>query len=189
MQYFIRLKLGYRNWMARSHSNARIQELCHMRKVSYSSLIRPSSFTNKVSRQESKFPQWYRQRSRTHDAGYDLMTQLFEYDPARRLDARGALAHRWFQEEPLPTAKYVLFRDTTTHFLSYFVSAFAHLPEGVSYPLRRVTQDEAPLTNVPPPLTASHASDSRPGSGSYMFNRPGPVPGHQPPRKKSRMEQ
>ncbi|KAG8695460.1 cyclin-dependent protein kinase [Ceratobasidium sp. 394] len=126
-------------------------------------------------RQENKFGQWYRQRSRTHDAGYDLMTQLFEYDPARRLDARGALAHPWFREDPLPTA-----------------NAFAHLPEGVSYPLRRVTQDEAPLTNVPPPLTAGHAAESRPGSSSYAFNRmtgaAGPVPGHQPPRKKSRME-
>ncbi|KAG8738675.1 cyclin-dependent protein kinase [Ceratobasidium sp. 428] len=126
-------------------------------------------------RQENKFAQWYKQRSRSHDAGYDLMTQLFEYDPSRRLDARGALAHPWFREEPLPTA-----------------NAFAHLPEGVSYPLRRVTQDEAPLTNAPPALTASHAVDSRPASSSFAFNRmtgaAGPVPGHQPPRKKSRMD-
>ncbi|QRV87665.1 cyclin-dependent kinase [Ceratobasidium sp. AG-Ba] len=126
-------------------------------------------------RQENKFSQWYRQRCRTLDAAYNLMTQLFEYDPVRRLDARGALAHPWFREEPLPTA-----------------NAFAHLPDGVSYPLRRVTQDEAPLTNAPPVPTASHAAESRPGSGSYAFNRmtgaAGPVPGHQPPRKKSRME-
>ncbi|KAJ1308674.1 hypothetical protein OPQ81_004367 [Rhizoctonia solani] len=126
-------------------------------------------------RQENKFSQWYRQRSRNPDSGFDLMCQLFEYDPARRLDARGALSHWWFQEEPIPTA-----------------NAFAHLPEGVSYPLRRVTQDEAPLTNAPPALTAGHGADSRPGSSSYLINRmtgaAGPVPGHQPARKKSRME-
>ncbi|CAE6455321.1 unnamed protein product [Rhizoctonia solani] len=124
-------------------------------------------------RQENKFLQWYRQRSRNPDTGYDLMCQLFEYDPARRLDARGALSHWWFQEEPIPTA-----------------NAFAHLPDGVSYPLRRVTQDEAPLTNAPPALTAGHAAESRPGSSSYMISRmtgtAGPV--HQPARKKSRME-
>ncbi|KAG8747570.1 cyclin-dependent protein kinase [Ceratobasidium sp. 414] len=126
-------------------------------------------------RQENKLGQWYKQRARSHDAGYDLLIQLFEYDPARRLDARGALAHPWFREDPLPTA-----------------NAFANLPEGVSYPLRRVTQDEAPLTNAPPALTAGHAAESRPGSSSYAFSRmtgaAGPVPGHQPPRKKSRME-
>ncbi|CAE6458981.1 unnamed protein product [Rhizoctonia solani] len=126
-------------------------------------------------RQENKLSQWYRQRSRNLDCGYDLMCQLFEYDPARRLDARGALSHWWFQEEPVPT-----------------VNAFAHLPDGVSYPLRRVTQDEAPLTNAPPALTAGHVADSRPGSSSYLISRmtgaAGQVPGHQPPRKKSRME-
>ncbi|EUC57797.1 cyclin-dependent kinase [Rhizoctonia solani AG-3 Rhs1AP] len=126
-------------------------------------------------RQENKLSQWYRQRSRNPDSGFDLMCQLFEYDPARRLDARGALSHWWFQEEPIPTA-----------------NAFAHLPDGVSYPLRRVTQDEAPLTNAPPALTAGHGADSRPGSSSYLINRmtsaAGPVPGHQPVRKKSRME-
>ncbi|CAE6530770.1 unnamed protein product [Rhizoctonia solani] len=126
-------------------------------------------------RQENKFSQWYRQRSRNPDSGFDLMCQLFEYDPARRLDARGALSHWWFQEEPIPTA-----------------NAFAHLPDGVSYPLRRVTQDETPLTNAPPALTAGHGADSRPGSSSYLINRmtsaAGPVPGHQPTRKKSRME-
>jgi hypothetical protein len=121
------------------------------------------------------------------------MTQLFEYDPARRLDARGALAHQWFREEPLPTAKYVYTRlDTMKSTHACVFSAFAHLPEGVSYPLRRVTQDEAPLTNAPPVPTAGHVADSRPGSGSYAFNRmtgaAGPVPGHQPPRKKTRME-
>ncbi|CAE6413014.1 hypothetical protein RSOLAG1IB_03512 [Rhizoctonia solani AG-1 IB] len=125
-------------------------------------------------RQENKFSQWYRQRSRNPDFGFDLMCQLFEYDPARRLDARGALSHWWFQEDPVPTA-----------------NAFAHLPDGVSYPLRRVTQDEAPLTNAPPALTAGHGADSRPGSSSYLINRmtgAGQAPGHQPPRKKSRME-
>ncbi|CAE6427658.1 hypothetical protein ACGC1H_000765 [Rhizoctonia solani] len=126
-------------------------------------------------RQENKLSQWYRQRSRNPDSGFDLMCQLFEYDPARRLDARGALSHWWFQEEPIPTA-----------------NAFAHLPDGVSYPLRRVTQDETPLTNAPPALTAGHGADSRPGSSSYLINRmtsaAGPVPGHQPARKKSRME-
>ena len=37
--------------------------------------------------------------------GYEFLKQTFAYDPDKRLTAREALRHRWFQEEPVPTAK------------------------------------------------------------------------------------
>lgn len=39
--------------------------------------------------------------------GYDLMRRLFMYDPDTRLTAKDALQHKWFQDEPKPTWKYV----------------------------------------------------------------------------------
>lgn len=37
--------------------------------------------------------------------GYEFLKQTFAYDPDKRLTAREALRHKWFQEEPVPTAK------------------------------------------------------------------------------------
>jgi cyclin-dependent kinase 8/11 len=39
--------------------------------------------------------------------GYDLLKQLFTYDPESRLTAKEALQHRWFHEDPKPTWKFV----------------------------------------------------------------------------------
>jgi cyclin-dependent kinase 8/11 len=40
-------------------------------------------------------------------SGYDLLRQLFAYDPDNRLTAKEALQHKWFHEDPYPTWKYV----------------------------------------------------------------------------------
>jgi hypothetical protein len=39
--------------------------------------------------------------------GYDLLKQLFTYDPDSRLTAKEALQHKWFHEDPKPTWKFV----------------------------------------------------------------------------------
>ena len=41
------------------------------------------------------------------EQGYNLLRDLFAYDPDQRLTAKDALQHRWFHEDPLPTWKYV----------------------------------------------------------------------------------
>ena len=38
-------------------------------------------------------------------AGIDFMSKFLEYDPTKRMNAREALNHKWFKEEPRPTAK------------------------------------------------------------------------------------
>lgn len=38
--------------------------------------------------------------------GYDLLRQLFAYDPDNRLTAREAMEHKWSQDDPKPTRKY-----------------------------------------------------------------------------------
>lgn len=43
-------------------------------------------------------PNWYSSRSGSTQ-GYDLLCKLFEWDPAKRITAREALAHPWFLEE------------------------------------------------------------------------------------------
>jgi cell division cycle 2-like protein len=42
------------------------------------------------------------------DSGYDLLSGLLCLDPARRLSAAQALAHPWFREAPLPTARALM---------------------------------------------------------------------------------
>lgn len=46
----------------------------------------------------SPLPTWYANRSGSSN-GFDLLTKLFEWDPAKRITARESLAHPWFQEE------------------------------------------------------------------------------------------
>lgn len=38
-------------------------------------------------------------------AAFDLLTRLFKYDPDKRITAKEALAHKWFQEDPKPNRK------------------------------------------------------------------------------------
>lgn len=41
---------------------------------------------------------WYHARSSSSE-GYDILVKMFEWDPARRITAKNALRHPWFQEE------------------------------------------------------------------------------------------
>jgi len=34
------------------------------------------------------------------DLGVELLTQMFSLDPTKRISAKDALKHPWFQEEP-----------------------------------------------------------------------------------------
>jgi cyclin-dependent kinase 8/11 len=61
-----------------------------------------ASFSNRLS-------DWCQSRIRSQ-SGYELLRQLFAYDPDSRLTAKEALRHKWFHEEPLPTHKYALLR-------------------------------------------------------------------------------
>ncbi|CEH13575.1 kinase-like protein [Ceraceosorus bombacis] len=47
---------------------------------------------------------WYTVRAKT-SSGFDLLENLLQYDPAKRLTAAQALDHPWFKEVPLPTAE------------------------------------------------------------------------------------
>ena len=50
--------------------------------------------------------EWCQPRMKTPQ-GYEFLNSLFAYNPDARLSAHDALKHRWFQEEPRPTRKYV----------------------------------------------------------------------------------
>ncbi|WVQ95380.1 serine/threonine-protein kinase SSN3 [Kwoniella sp. CBS 9459] len=111
-------------------------------------------------------PNWYHNRSSSAQ-GYDLLTRLFEWDPARRLTAREALAHPWFQEEGGVAAKSVF--------------------EGSSvvYPTRRVTHEDngdAKMGSLPPSMAQPRlpsSSNFRPASANITHS--------QPARKKTRL--
>jgi len=65
----------------------------------YQNMKRLDPFSNRLF-------DWCQSRIRT-PGGYDLLRQLFAYDPDSRLTAKEALHHKWFHEEPKPTWKYV----------------------------------------------------------------------------------
>lgn len=81
---------------------------------------------------QNRLADWCSTRVRSKE-GYDLLRLLFAYDPDNRLTAKEALRHKWFQEEPLPTA-----------------NAFhnSQMP-----PQRRITQDDAP-SMIPQPANS-----------------------------------
>ncbi|OXC81595.1 serine/threonine-protein kinase SSN3 [Cryptococcus neoformans] len=66
---------------------------------------------------------WYHARSNSPE-GYDILIKMFEWDPARRITARDALRHPWFQEEGGVDTKSV-FEGSS-----------------ISYPTRRVTHED-----------------------------------------------
>ena len=39
------------------------------------------------------------------ESGFNLLAQLLDYDPAKRITAEKALSHPYFQEEPRPVMK------------------------------------------------------------------------------------
>lgn len=55
-------------------------------------------------RYTNRLQEWCHSRIRSH-LGYDLLRQLFSYDPDNRLTAKEALQHKWFYEDPKPTWK------------------------------------------------------------------------------------
>ncbi|KDR84392.1 hypothetical protein GALMADRAFT_56746 [Galerina marginata CBS 339.88] len=65
----------------------------------YQSMKRLDHFQNRLA-------DWCNSRMRSPLA-YDLLRQLFIYDPDARLTAKDALQHKWFQDDPKPTWKYV----------------------------------------------------------------------------------
>ncbi|CAG9464254.1 unnamed protein product [Pedinophyceae sp. YPF-701] len=58
--------------------------------------------------QEAGIPEYAKLRAAlpadTDDAGFDLLRQLLQLNPGKRITAAAALSHPWFQSEPLPCA-------------------------------------------------------------------------------------
>lgn len=154
-----------------------------------------------LSSYRNNFRSWFSSRLNAPQA-FDLICQLFTYDPITRMNAKEALAHRWFTEDPLPTAKYVFSRFVVFNYIANFgytsitvtnLSAFASLQGRQTYPLRRVTNDDgttaapaaASATTISvaqpqgqaPPALVTQGQQQAPG-GSYVYQRP---PGQQAP--------
>ncbi|KAJ8519657.1 hypothetical protein ONZ45_g3417 [Pleurotus djamor] len=125
--------------------------------------------------------EWSMSRLRSRN-GHELLAELFQYDPDKRLTARAALDHAWFAEDPKPT-------------WNAFQSIAAHqIP-----PPRRITQDDAP-SMVPMASQQAHAghaqanafqSQSKPGSSASFASLSGGGQyqggGNGSSRKKARM--
>jgi cyclin-dependent kinase 8/11 len=87
----------------------------------------------------------------------NFLSKLFIYDPDKRMTAREALSHSWFQEDPQPTYKSVWFsfcspmeiEKRPTSVFEQQLSNPSQLP-----PQRRITLDEAPSMM---PAQATHA--------------------------------
>jgi cyclin-dependent kinase 8/11 len=55
---------------------------------------------------ENRLPDWCQKKLGNRElVAYDFMRQMLVYDPAKRLTAETAMKHRWFTDDPLPTAK------------------------------------------------------------------------------------
>ncbi|KAG2204024.1 hypothetical protein INT47_007018 [Mucor saturninus] len=57
------------------------------------------------------------------ETGFNLLSALLEYDPAKRITAEKALNHPYFQEDPKPAMNVLT-------------------QQGIEYPLRRITQED-----------------------------------------------
>jgi cyclin-dependent kinase 8/11 len=137
----------------------------------YQNMKRLDPFSNRLH-------DWCQSRIRM-PGGYDFLRQLFAYDPDSRLTAKEALQHKWFQEDPKPTWKYVLVYPLNHNSIQIisFCSAFQSVPAHQIPPHRRITQDEAPSMMAIPAQHTSHQgglhggqpfaqSQSKPGSTS-----------------------
>jgi cyclin-dependent kinase 8/11 len=123
----------------------------------YQNMQRLDPFSNRLS-------DWCQSRIRSSQ-GYELLRQLFAYDPDQRLTAREALHHKWFEEDPKPVH-----------------NAFQSVPAHQIPPHRRITQDEAPSMIALPSQQAQnqlapHAppfqSHSKPGSSASFASLSG----------------
>ncbi|GAA5981348.1 hypothetical protein JCM11641_005292 [Rhodosporidiobolus odoratus] len=84
---------------------------------------------SRMPRYPDTLGQWFNQRlprGAQPTLAFDLMRQLLVYDPTKRITARASLCHDWWAQEPKP-----------------HVNAFTYLPPSTSYPLRRVSHDDA----------------------------------------------
>ncbi|KII94569.1 hypothetical protein PLICRDRAFT_184140 [Plicaturopsis crispa FD-325 SS-3] len=107
----------------------------------YQSMKRLDLFQNRLA-------EWCQSRVRSAQ-GYDLLKQLFAYDPDNRLTAKEALSHKWFHEDPKPTW-----------------NAFESVPKHQIPPHRRITQDEAPSMITQSQSQAQQRVQSKPGSAA-----------------------
>ncbi|BGP17783.1 hypothetical protein JCM10213_001715 [Rhodosporidiobolus nylandii] len=84
---------------------------------------------SRMPRYPDGLSQWFTQRLQRGappSLAYDLMRQCLSYDPIKRITARASLCHDWWAQDPKPHA-----------------NAFTYLPPSTSYPLRRVSHDDA----------------------------------------------
>ncbi|KAI9513215.1 kinase-like protein [Russula earlei] len=88
----------------------------------------------------SRLDSWCKQRS-LPPVAINFLSKLFIYDPDKRMNAREALLHSWFQEDPQPT--YNVFKHQ--------LNTPSQLP-----PQRRITLDEAPSMMPAQPTHAQH---------------------------------
>jgi len=135
---------------------------------------------------QDRLGDWCISRLRNDSSALDLLRGLFIYDPERRLTAKQALLHRWFQEEPRPT--WNAFQTVPSH----------QIPQP-----RRITQDEAPSMMpmpqntlhqaAPPVMMPFTQSHSKPGSSASFGSLSGgghyqgQTSGGNPVRKKARL--
>ncbi|KIY68429.1 CMGC/CDK/CDK8 protein kinase, partial [Cylindrobasidium torrendii FP15055 ss-10] len=123
---------------------------------------------------------WCIKHLRQYPTIFDLLRELFTYDPDQRLTAANALQHKWFKEDPQPC--WNAFENVSP----------THIP-----PPRRITIEEGsnvvPVQTAHPPLAAAAPGpfpQSKPGSvasfgsmsGGTMYTQTGST--H--PRKKAK---
>ncbi|KIJ57267.1 hypothetical protein M422DRAFT_148636 [Sphaerobolus stellatus SS14] len=139
----------------------------------------------RLDRYNNNLYNWTNQRIRSHQA-YDLLTKLFIYNPDKRITAKQALEHKWFQDEPKPNR-----------------NAFYAIPAHQAPPQRRISHDEAPTMVAVPNsqslsqpqshtlLNGNGNNGSRPASGTGFgmpMSRLGGATGATGARKKQRLE-
>ena len=92
-----------------------------------------------------KLPNWFNQRSHSIK-GFNLLHSMLTYDPEKRITAREALTHPFFvSEDPAPVKEpFVVYNQ-------------------VSYPTRRLTQDDELTSNQNTNQTDTSARGSGPG--------------------------
>ncbi|KAF9516822.1 hypothetical protein BS47DRAFT_1375868 [Hydnum rufescens UP504] len=119
-------------------------------------LIHMPEYPNMLRLEKYRFnlQAWVNQRLQA-PLGYELIGRLFDYDPTRRITAKEALTHKWFATEPRPTK-----------------NAFLSLPSQQPYPLRRVTNDEAPTMVAHLTQTTTSRPPTGGGAGSTFHRLP-----------------